>query len=126
MNLVFYVSSPFVFIVIRRKTIFEYHRVHFDKKDLKNWTVIYFKPLPTCLNKTTCDSCLAREPHPMFIVRIKSYLISFSMHFVLSFHSFNLRTHFLFLQCQWCDGRCSNGTDRKRHEWLKKDCEKKK
>ncbi|XKL67928.1 hypothetical protein PGB90_003419 [Kerria lacca] len=84
-----------MFYFIRRKTIFEYHRVHFDKKDLKNWTVIYFKPLPTCLNKTTCDSCLAREPHPMFI-------------------------------CQWCDGRCSNGTDRKRHEWLKKDCEKKK
>lgn len=29
------------------------------------------------------------------------------------------------LQCQWCDGRCSTGIDRKRQDWIKRDCEKK-
>lgn len=49
------------FLVVRRKTIFEYHRVQFDKKDLKNGTVIYLKPLPSCQSKTTCESCLAKD-----------------------------------------------------------------
>ncbi|KAK7602321.1 hypothetical protein V9T40_007910 [Parthenolecanium corni] len=77
----------------RRKTIFEYHRVHFDKKDLKNWTVIYFKPLTTCLKKTTCESCLAKD---------------------------------IPFDCQWCDNRCSDGIDRKKDDWEKRDCDKRK
>uniref|UniRef100_A0A1B6C4U2 PSI domain-containing protein n=1 Tax=Clastoptera arizonana TaxID=38151 RepID=A0A1B6C4U2_9HEMI len=43
---------------IRRKTIYEYHRVNFRKEEIKNWTVIYLKALPTCLSEKSCKSCL--------------------------------------------------------------------
>lgn len=86
-----YIMDRTIFFV-RRKTIFEYHRVQFDKKDLKNGTVIYLKPLPTCQTKTTCESCLTRD---------------------------------VAFECQWCDNRCSNGFDRRRHDWMKKECDKK-
>lgn len=86
-----YIMDRTIFFV-RRKTIFEYHRVQFDKKELKNGTVIYLRPLPTCQNKNTCESCLAKD---------------------------------VGFDCQWCDNRCSNGFDRRRHEWIKKECDKK-
>lgn len=86
-----YVYDNTVFFV-RRKTIFEYHRIHFDKKILRNWTVIYLRPIHMCQNKTTCELCLSKDSP---------------------------------LECQWCDGRCSTGIDRKRQDWIKRDCEKK-
>lgn len=51
----------YMFSVARRKTIFEYHRIHFDKKILRNWTVIYLRPISMCQNKTTCESCLSKD-----------------------------------------------------------------
>ncbi|KAJ8938022.1 hypothetical protein NQ314_011634 [Rhamnusium bicolor] len=52
-----YILDRTIFFV-RRKTIYEYHRVNFAKEDIKNWTVIYLKALPTCLSNHDCTSCL--------------------------------------------------------------------
>ena len=48
------------FAVARRKTIYEYHRVSFDRAEIKNWTAIYLKALPTCLQMTNCKDCLTK------------------------------------------------------------------
>lgn len=58
-----------IFAVVRRKTIYEYHRVNFRQQDIKNWTVIYLSALPTCLENTDCHSCLSNKI-PGFQVRI--------------------------------------------------------
>jgi len=101
----------------------EYHRVNFDKKDLKNWTVIYFTPLPTCNNKTTCESCLAKDDNLQ--VRFKTNrIVLFTTPRIPDGEV--VRAWCSLLQCQWCDNRCSNGYDRKRQEWMKKDCDKRK
>ncbi|ENN70185.1 tumor endothelial marker 7, partial [Dendroctonus ponderosae] len=43
---------------VRRKTIYEYHRVIFNDEEIKNGTAIYLTALPTCLNYLNCSSCL--------------------------------------------------------------------
>lgn len=48
-------------LVVRRKTIYEYHRLQFTKEDIKNWTVIYLYALPTCVELKDCKSCLAQS-----------------------------------------------------------------
>ena len=45
--------------VVRRKTIYEYHRVNFERQDIKNWTVIVLNALPTCVDNKDCESCLS-------------------------------------------------------------------
>lgn len=45
---------------VRRKTIYEYHRVNFNRQDIKNWTVIYLNALPTCLEIDNCRDCLTK------------------------------------------------------------------
>jgi len=52
----------FRFAVVRRKTIYEYHRVNFNRQDIMNCTVIYLKALPTCLNFDNCQDCLTKVP----------------------------------------------------------------
>ncbi|XP_066581624.1 plexin domain-containing protein 2-like [Prorops nasuta] len=54
-----YIMDRTVFFV-RRKTIYEYHRVSFSRQDIKNWTVIYLKALPTCLGLDNCMDCLTK------------------------------------------------------------------
>ncbi|XP_031343800.1 plexin domain-containing protein 2-like [Photinus pyralis] len=80
---------------VRRKTIYEYHRVNFSKEDIKNDTTIYLKALPTCLDSKDCHSCLTTQ--------IDNF------------------------ECTWCpsNGRCSNGLDRHKQEWLAKGCDRK-
>ncbi|KAL0112705.1 hypothetical protein PUN28_012163 [Cardiocondyla obscurior] len=56
-----YIMDRTVFFV-RRKTIYEYHRVNFNRQDIKNCTVIYLKALPTCLNFDNCRDCLTKVP----------------------------------------------------------------
>ncbi|KAK9888577.1 hypothetical protein WA026_000817 [Henosepilachna vigintioctopunctata] len=46
---------------IRRKTIYEYHRVNFQKQHIQNGTVIILKALPTCLDQTDCETCLTKK-----------------------------------------------------------------
>ncbi|XP_058801448.1 plexin domain-containing protein 2 [Phymastichus coffea] len=44
----------------RRKTIYEYHRVNFNRQEIKNWTSIYLTALPTCLQMENCSDCLTK------------------------------------------------------------------
>ncbi|XP_028127959.1 plexin domain-containing protein 2 [Diabrotica virgifera virgifera] len=55
-----YIMDQTVFLV-RRKTIYEYDRVHFNKTYIKNWTTIVLRALPTCLDATDCNTCLTRK-----------------------------------------------------------------
>ncbi|KAK3927453.1 Plexin domain-containing protein 2 [Frankliniella fusca] len=50
-----YIIDRTIFFV-RRKTIYEYHRVNFP--NIRNGTVIYLRALPTCLDMKDCNSCL--------------------------------------------------------------------
>lgn len=61
-NLKFYVSVLFLFTVVRRKTIYEYHRVDFNRQEINNWTAIYLRALPTCLQMENCSDCLTKVP----------------------------------------------------------------
>ncbi|XP_024946265.1 plexin domain-containing protein 2 isoform X2 [Cephus cinctus] len=45
---------------IRRKIIYEYHRVNFNRQDIQNWTVIYLRALPTCFEMDNCNDCLTK------------------------------------------------------------------
>lgn len=54
-----YIMDRIVFFV-RRKTIYEYHRVNFNRQDIQNWTVIYLSALPTCLEIDNCKDCLTK------------------------------------------------------------------
>ncbi|CAL1679016.1 unnamed protein product [Lasius platythorax] len=56
-----YIMDRTVFFV-RRKTIYEYHRVNFNRQDIMNCTVIYLRALPTCLNFDNCRDCLTKVP----------------------------------------------------------------
>ncbi|XP_045472296.1 plexin domain-containing protein 2 [Harmonia axyridis] len=78
---------------LRRKTIYEYHRVNFQKEEIKNGTVIILKALPTCLDATDCTTCLTKE------------LSSFQCIWCPAFN------------------RCSSGVDRRRQEWIMKGCD---
>ncbi|KAK4880268.1 hypothetical protein RN001_008414 [Aquatica leii] len=86
-----YIIDRVVFFV-RRKTIYEYHRVHFNKDDIKNNTVIYLKALPTCLNSKDCHACLTTI--------IENHKCAW---------------------CP-STNRCSNGFDRHRQDWLANGC----
>ncbi|XP_030758392.1 plexin domain-containing protein 2 [Sitophilus oryzae] len=55
-----YILDRTIFFV-RRKTIYEYHRVAFTKEEIKNLTAIYLKALPTCLDFHNCSSCVNAE-----------------------------------------------------------------
>lgn len=55
-----YIIDRTIFFV-RRKTIYEYHRVQFNKEEIKNWTVIYLNALPTCLDYKDCESCITAK-----------------------------------------------------------------
>nr|CAD7263315.1 unnamed protein product [Timema shepardi] len=54
-----YIIDRTIFFV-RHKTIYEYHRVNFEKQDIKNWTVIYISALRTCLDEKNCSDCLTQ------------------------------------------------------------------
>lgn len=79
---------------IRRKTIYDYHRLNLkDVPDIKNQSAIFLKALPTCNQFDTCETCATANP---------------SLECVWC-HAVK---------------RCSNGFDRKRQEWLSNHCDK--
>ncbi|XP_010618361.1 plexin domain-containing protein 1 [Fukomys damarensis] len=47
-----------------RRTIFEYHRVELDTSRITSASAVEFMPLPTCLQRRSCDTCVS--PHPAF------------------------------------------------------------
>ena len=50
----------FICLVVRRKTIYEYHRVNLKNENISSHTAIVFKALFTCNTQKTCSECLAR------------------------------------------------------------------
>lgn len=92
-----YIIDRTIFFV-RRKTIYEYHRVNMKNEEISNLTAIVFTSLPTCNRQTTCETCLGPDvnsPQPD-------------------------------LKCHWCPQlkRCSDGMDRARQKWLTNNCDK--
>ena len=49
----------FLLPVVRRKTIYEYHRVSMKNQEIANQTAIYLQALPRCNMKTSCEECIA-------------------------------------------------------------------
>ncbi|XP_078452677.1 plexin domain-containing protein 2-like [Lampetra fluviatilis] len=47
--------------ILRRRTIYEYHRVELEVVKVTNLTVIEMAPLPTCLQYTSCKGCLTAQ-----------------------------------------------------------------
>ncbi|XP_015928497.1 plexin domain-containing protein 1 isoform X2 [Parasteatoda tepidariorum] len=50
-----------VIYFIRRKTIYEYHRIDMKKEEITNKTAILFTALKTCIYYTDCESCMAAD-----------------------------------------------------------------
>uniref|UniRef100_H3CJZ1 Plexin domain containing 2b n=1 Tax=Tetraodon nigroviridis TaxID=99883 RepID=H3CJZ1_TETNG len=46
---------------VRRRTIYEYHRVELTKTKITNSTAVEMTPLPTCLQFTSCSSCVSSQ-----------------------------------------------------------------
>merc|ERR1711963_846007 len=67
-------------------------------KEIANYTAIYLKALPRCNMKQNCKECLA----------------------------LNVTEEGKEIQCMWCGSAnlCSDGYDRNKQNWLKKNCEK--
>ena len=55
--------NSWFFSVVRRKTIYEYHRVNMKGKKIESQTAIYLQALPRCNSKTTCRDCLSLTVH---------------------------------------------------------------
>lgn len=80
---------------IRRKTIFDYHRLNLkDVPEIGNQTAIYLKALPTCNQFDTCETCNSKATASLECIWCPAVK------------------------------RCSNGFDRKRQEWLNSSCDK--
>ncbi|CAG0899469.1 unnamed protein product [Darwinula stevensoni] len=87
--------GPVMCHIIRRKTIYEYHRLELkDKQKTGQWSAIYLKALDTCPTFNDCNSCLTSLPANSTFT------------------------------CYWCEqaGRCSDGVDRLRQDWLLNGC----
>lgn len=46
---------------VRRRTIYEYHRVELTKTKITNSTAVEILPLPTCLQFTSCSPCISSQ-----------------------------------------------------------------
>ena len=70
---------------------------------IKNKTAILFGALPTCNTNKDCESCVAS--------------------YDLEYDDGSENAH--RMGCRWCPeiGRCSDGTDRNRQDWLKNKCD---
>lgn len=98
--------------VVRRKTIYEYHRVSLKGADIGNETAIYFRALSTCNRKTDCETCLGDEDSEKLGVSSEARLTRCVKIVTTPINS---------LQCKWCPSldKCSDGIDRNRQHWLK-------
>merc|ERR1712226_125066 len=83
-----YIIDRTIFFV-RRKTIYEYHRINKMKTDIKSGVAIVFRAQKTCNVRKNCNDCVKQN------------------------------------KCNWCQklGRCSDGMDRLRQEWLMAHCD---
>lgn len=103
-----YIIDRTIFFV-RRKTIYEYHRMDMKDHKIQNNSAIYFKALATCISKADCQSCIDTEVE----TEPDNQTSIFST------------KHGKNLGCMWCPKikRCSDGMDRLRQTWLRNSCE---
>ena len=47
--------------VVRRKTIYEYHRINKMKTDIKSGVAIWFRAQKTCNVQKTCNQCVKQN-----------------------------------------------------------------
>jgi len=92
-----YIIDRTIFFV-RRKTIYEYHRVNMKHMNISSHSAIVFKALFTCNKQKDCHQCL---------------------------NQWNITSA---ISCGWCPAlnRCSDGMDRNRQVWLTNNCDKNK
>ncbi len=83
---------------MRRKTIYEYHRVSMKNREIGSNTAIYFRALSTCNRKRTCSDCLDSDDS----ARLGCKWCAGAAH---------------------GQGLCSDGVDRNRQDWLSGSCE---
>jgi len=77
--------------VVRRKTIYEYHRVNFNRQEIMNWTVIVLHALPTCVDQRDCASCLTMSTNfevsylcsPLIAIQCDEYTLLSAVYFIL-------------------------------------------
>jgi len=104
-----YIIDRTIFFV-RRKTIYEYHRMDMKDHQIRSDTAIYFKALATCISKHDCQSCIdtqvEAEPENQTA-------------------DTDVWEHGKSLGCMWCPDirMCSDGMDRLRQTWLRAQCE---
>lgn len=93
-----YIIERTIFFV-RRKTIYEYHRVSMKNQEIANQTAIYLQALPRCNMKTSCEECIALN-----VTEEDDRVVP----------------------CKWCPVAklCSDGFDRSKQKWLKFNCDK--
>ncbi|XP_057365876.1 plexin domain-containing protein 2-like isoform X3 [Daphnia carinata] len=53
-----YIIDRTIFFV-RRKTIYEYHKIDKKTEEVTNGSAIYFTALPTCVAFSSCDTCIS-------------------------------------------------------------------
>ncbi|KAK5877736.1 hypothetical protein CesoFtcFv8_025215 [Champsocephalus esox] len=53
--------SPSFNADVRRRTIYEYHRVELTKTKITNFTAVEIMPLATCLQFTSCGECISSQ-----------------------------------------------------------------
>ncbi|XP_054914147.1 plexin domain-containing protein 2-like [Poeciliopsis prolifica] len=46
---------------VRRRTIYEYHRINIPKSSISNSTAVELLPLPTCLQFSSCSPCVTSQ-----------------------------------------------------------------
>jgi len=92
-----YIIERTIFFV-RRKTIYEYHRVNMKDQKIANNTAIRLKAMPRCNMKRSCKECLA----------------------------LTVTENDKEVPCMWCNSAklCSDGLDRNKQNWLKSNCDK--
>lgn len=63
----------------RRKTIYEYNKFDLDEVDIKNDTLIYITPRPTCLHHTNCEACVKPTEHMSYVSKTKC--MNYKLHY---------------------------------------------
>jgi len=108
-----YIIDRTIFFV-RRKTIYEYHRMDMKDNKIRSASAIYFKALATCISKSDCDSCIHTE-----VETVDGHESDYNQNNVFS------TKRGKNLGCMWCPiiKRCSDGMDRIRQTWLRSHCE---
>eukprot|EP00096_Caligus_rogercresseyi_P003364 TRINITY_DN1626_c0_g2_i1.p1 TRINITY_DN1626_c0_g2~~TRINITY_DN1626_c0_g2_i1.p1 ORF type:complete len:477 (+),score=135.36 TRINITY_DN1626_c0_g2_i1:123-1553(+) len=93
-------------LYVRRKTIYEYHRVNLRNASISNSSAIIFKSLPTCNIQRDCESCT-----------------NFSNEHKKEGSKDDDPVDF---KCTWCPSlsRCSDGMDRDLQNWMAHSCHK--